>query len=141
MIVALAALVVAILMDRWAAFLHQHVWHRQLWHWHAPHHRGASGLNRNDVLSASHAPIAIVLVVGGGHFQGVLADLSLGAGLGMTAFGAAYVLVHDGFVHGRLPLAFLGRVPYFQRVRSAHRRHHEGGGAPYAFFTARDTIR
>jgi beta-carotene 3-hydroxylase len=137
MTVAAVALVVAVLMDRWAAVVHQHVWHRRLWRWHAPHHRHEQGINRNDVLSASHAPIAAALVGGGGHFQGVLADLALAAGLGMTAFGAAYFLVHDGFVHGRLPLAFLGRIPYFRRVRTAHERHHEGGGAPYAFFTAR----
>jgi beta-carotene 3-hydroxylase len=136
-IVASVTLIVAVLMDRWAAFVHEHVWHRRLWRWHAPHHRAEHGINRNDVLSASHAPIAVALIVGGGHFQGVLADLALGAGLGMTAFGAAYFLVHDGFVHGRLPLGFLGRFGYFQRVRSAHERHHERGGGPYAFFTAR----
>jgi beta-carotene 3-hydroxylase len=138
MIVALTASVVAILMDRWAALLHQHVWHRTLWRWHAPHHRGKPGLNRNDALSASHAPIAIALVVAGGHFEGLAADVALGTGLGMTIFGAAYVLVHDGYVHGRLPLRFLERVPYFRRVRRAHERHHARGGAPYSFFTALD---
>ena len=137
MMVAAAALIAAVLMDGWAALLHQHLWHRRLWRWHAPHHRAGHRLNHNDVLSASHAPFAIALVVAGGHFEGVLADLALGVGLGMTAFGAAYFLVHDGFVHGRLPLDFLGRIPYFRRVQRAHERHHERGGAPYAFFTAR----
>jgi beta-carotene 3-hydroxylase len=52
----------------------------------------------------------------------------------MTAFGLAYAVVHDGFVHGRLPVGVLGRVPYFRRLREAHLAHHRSNGGPYGLF-------
>jgi beta-carotene 3-hydroxylase len=44
------------------------------------------------------------------------------------------VVVHDGLVHGRLPVGFLRRSAYLRRVVAAHRVHHARGGAPYGLF-------
>ena len=54
----------------------------------------------------------------------------------MTLFGLSYVIVHDGLVHGRLPVAFLERWGYLRRVARCHRVHHgtRAGGAPYGLF-------
>lgn len=125
-------------MEHWAAFVHERAWHGPIWSWHAPHHRPGRGINKNDVLSTFHAPPAAAMVVYGLHFWGTpLAALSLGVGGGMTLFGIGYVIVHDGFVHGRMPLGFLRRLPGFERIRREHLRHHAHGGAPFGLFLPR----
>ena len=65
---------------------------------------------------------------------GPLREIAFGLGLGMTAFGLAYMIVHDGLVHGRLPVAWLGRVAFLRRVHEAHLKHHEKGGPPFGLF-------
>lgn len=129
------ALAVAAAMEPWARLLHGRVWHHRLWSVHRSHHTRRRGrFEKNDALSALHAPIAAALVMLGCNMHGVAAAALVGAGAGMTAFGLAYVVVHDGLVHGRLPVAFLARVPYLRRVRDAHAVHHARGRAPYGLF-------
>ncbi|WP_437307720.1 beta-carotene hydroxylase [Sorangium sp. So ce388] len=123
-------------MEGWAALLHGRVWHHALWSIHRSHHARRRGLfERNDALSFLHAPVAIALILYGCMgAPGFLREAAFGFGLGMTAFGFAYVVVHDGLVHRRLPVSGLARVPYLARVRDAHRVHHSTGGAPYGLF-------
>ena len=48
----------------------------------------------------------------------------------MTAYGAAYLFVHEVYIHRRLPV----RVPpcrYLDWLRDAHRVHHRHGAEPY----------
>ena len=132
---AAVALVVAAAMEPWARFLHGRVWHGSLWWVHRSHHGRRKGrFELNDALSAAHAPVATALVMIGCNLHGYLAAITIGVGAGMTAFGIAYVVVHDGFVHGRLPVRFLARVGWLRRVREAHAVHHARGAAPYGFF-------
>ena len=131
------ALVTAALMELWAGLLHGRFWHRVLWPVHRSHHRKRLGrFEANDALSILHAPIAIALILYGCMAApGPLREVAFGAGIGMTLFGLAYLLVHDGFVHGRLPVQVFGRIPFFSRVRDAHRVHHSRGRRePYGFF-------
>lgn len=132
------ALVVAFLMELWAALLHGKVWHASLWFVHRSHHVARIGrFERNDALSVLHAPIAIVLVLYGcAGTPGFTRELAYGIGIGMTLFGVAYAIVHDGLVHGRLPVRFLLRSRYFKAVVRAHRTHHVGtrGGPPFGLF-------
>lgn len=131
----ITALVVALLMEPWARVLHGRLWHRSMWSVHRSHHERRRGrFERNDILSATHAPAAAALVMIGCNLHGIAAAVCIGVGAGMTLFGIAYVLVHDGFVHGRLPLRFLGRTAYFRRVREAHSVHHARGEEPFGFF-------
>lgn len=133
------AIAVAIAMDFWAALLHRAMWHGPLWGVHRSHHGARRGrLEQNDALSVLHAPVAIAFVVFGcAGPAGPMREAVFGAGLGMTAFGAAYLIVHDGLVHARLPVRFLLRIPYLRAVAAAHRRHHAGalGGPPYGLFS------
>ena len=132
---ALVASAVAAAMEPWARLLHGRVWHRRLWGIHRSHHaRRAGRFEANDALSAAHAPIAAALVMIGCNMHGIAAAVAIGTGAGMTVFGLAYVVVHDGVVHGRLPVAFLLRVPGVRRIRDAHAVHHARGAAPYGFF-------
>lgn len=138
-------------MELWAAFLHGKFWHGVLWFVHASHHRRrieplrvrVSGWEANDALSTLHAPIAISLILYGcAGAPGAWREVAFGVGLGMTAFGAAYVVVHDGLAHGRLPVGWLLKWGYMRRVRAAHMVHHNGGGEePYGLFLGPFSVR
>jgi len=135
------AALVAVAMDFWAAFLHGRVWHTWLYPVHRSHHVPRQGtFERNDALSCLHAPLAIALIVYGCQSDaGVTREVAFGVGIGMTAFGLSYLVVHDGLVHGRLPVGFLLRSRYLRGVVRAHRVHHAGTarGTPYGLFFGR----
>lgn len=126
----------AVLMELWASLLHGRVWHGPLWAVHRSHHRRSTGgLEANDALSILHVPIAIALIVYGSLAgPGLAGDLPFGVGVGMTLFGVSYFVVHDGLIHGRLPVGALGRLSYFARVKRAHEEHHRLGRGPYGLF-------
>ena len=132
------ALATAIAMDLWAALLHERVWHGPLWPVHRSHHATRRGrFEHNDLLSALHAPVAVAFILYGCvGSPGIMREVLYGVGIGMTAFGVAYVVMHDGVVHGRLPVRALLRIPYFRHVARAHRAHHAGieGGPPYGLW-------
>ena len=52
-------------------------------------------------------------------------------GIGVTAYGMAYAVVHDVYIHRRLPMFGERTLPVFERLAIAHRRHHDRNGAPY----------
>jgi beta-carotene 3-hydroxylase len=123
---------VAGLMELWAMFLHGRLWHGVLWFSHRSHHVPRRGwFEFNDVFAAFHAVVATGLVMAGLEWQ---LWLAAAVGFGMTLFGVAYFLVHDGLIHGRLPVAFLARYAWARRVRDAHRVHHQRVGGPYGLF-------
>jgi beta-carotene 3-hydroxylase len=56
------------------------------------------------------------------------------AGAGVSAYGLAYLVVHDVCVHGRLSHGkrlVIGR--WLRWVASSHDVHHRTGAAPYGF--------
>jgi beta-carotene 3-hydroxylase len=126
----------ALAMEPWSAFVHGRVWHGPLWSVHRSHHRRQHGsFEFNDVLAVSHAPPAMAMILYGCvGAPGLLREALFGAGLGMTAFGLCYIVVHDGLIHGRLPVSALGRLQYFQRIVEAHEQHHRSGALPYGLF-------
>ena len=52
-------------------------------------------------------------------------------GVGVTAYGAAYALVHDVYIHRRLRWFGDRRLALLDRLAAAHALHHRFGGAPY----------
>lgn len=131
------ALAVAVFMELWAMLLHGRIWHSLLWKLHRSHHQKRRGVfERNDALSVLHAPIAIVLIIYGCEAApSLFRECAFGVGIGMSMFGVAYLIVHDGLVHGRLPVEALAKIPYFAAVRDAHRLHHKKGArGPYGLF-------
>jgi beta-carotene 3-hydroxylase len=115
----------------WAS--HKYLMHGPLWILHRSHHRppgparpgfpgrsGRKGWEANDWFGVFFSLPAIGLVAAGTLGRPLL----LAAGLGMTAYGLAYLLFHDGLVHGRF-----GRWPvpgstWLARLVTAHRLHH-----------------
>ena len=129
------AIPVAMSMEWWARWMHDRAWHGPLWSLHRSHHKPSGPVELNDVFPVLHAPFAAALMIQRAAYAGEFwSEVAFGVGLGATLFGLAYVVVHDGFVHGRLPVAFLGRIPALVRIREAHALHHRHGREPYGLF-------
>lgn len=97
---------------------------------HRSHHRpDTGGWEANDGFPVMFASVVIV-----GLWLGFNADGFAGlvpVGIGVTAYGAAYALVHDVYIHGRLRWFGQRRVPVLESLAAAHRIHHLYNGAPY----------
>lgn len=97
---------------------------------HRSHHRSRiTRFERNDWY-----PVMFAAIVNLGFFAGFNVDalsVLVPVGIGITAYGAAYALVHDVYIHRRVGW-FGGReVAVFERLTDAHRIHHLYNAAPY----------
>ena len=138
LLIALAAFVS---MELFAWAVHRYVMHsRWGWGWHASHHEpDAAGLEKNDLFAVVFAAPAILLfVLGSAPGWGA----AWWAGAGVTAYGVMYAVVHDGLVHGRLPVRLVPRSGYAKRLVQAHRLHHathgRDGAVSFGFLYAPD---
>ena len=108
-------------MESFAWAMHRYVMHGPLWCWHRSHHEPRDGVfERNDLFGVIFAMPAIV-------FIGLGANVSswwLPLGLGITAYGAAYAIFHDGLVHQRFRVPLDGRHGFWRSRVQAHRIHH-----------------
>jgi beta-carotene 3-hydroxylase len=107
---------------------HRWVMHGAGMVWHRSHHTPTGGRwELNDLFPVCFSMVGVSL----------FAIAALGwvpslwwVGAGVTAYGAAYLFVHEVYIHRRTPL----RVPawsYLEWVRNAHRDHHRRGAEPY----------
>ena len=132
MSLSLVALVAFVLMEPFAAGAHRLVMHGPGWGWHRSHHVG----RHNRVEDNDRFPVffagATVTAMAIGALTGP--TWLLGAGAGVTAYGAAYLFVHDVCVHGRLthgrPLV---RGRWLRWVAASHAVHHRTNRGPYGF--------
>lgn len=108
--------------------------HRFLMHgpgmaWHRSHHqRRRARFERNDLYPLTFAVVTVAAMAAGASVKGLGSLVPVGAGV--TAYGAAYLFVHDLYVHRRLP-ALRARWAVLDRLADAHRIHHLFGGEPY----------
>lgn len=139
----LIAVTVAIFMEFWAMLLHGKLWHGPWWGAHRSHHEPRTGwFEFNDVFAVMHAVIAMTLIIGGLEAKAGEATLvAVAVGIGMSMFGMVYFTVHDGLIHGRLPVQFLSRIDWFRRVRNAHLAHHHRDAEPYGLFLGQWELR
>ena len=126
----LIAVVAFMLMEPITAATHRWVMHGFGEFLHRSHHRQS----RQRFEANDWYPIMFAAVVNLGFFAGFNWD-GFGAlipvGIGITAYGAAYALVHDVYIHGRLGWFNGRRVAAFDRLAEAHRIHHLYNAAPY----------
>lgn len=110
-----------VLMEATAWFTHKYIMHGWLWIWHESHHRPRTGLfERNDLFGFIFALPSVLLIVSGAPSF----DWRFSAGLGIAAYGLAYFLVHDVFVHQRVKWLKKANRPYFKAMRQTHHLHH-----------------
>jgi beta-carotene 3-hydroxylase len=134
-----AAVLVALgsfaLMEPITAATHRLVMHGPGIVLHRSHHRrvrpGESPRRweANDAFPVIFASIVMLGFAIGFNVAGF--EVLVPMGIGVTLYGAAYALVHDVYIHGRLGWFGQRRVPGFERLAAAHRVHHERNGAPY----------
>lgn len=126
-------------MEGLAFLMHKHLMHGPLWVLHESHHRPREGwFEANDLFGVFFAIPSIVLIYLGTHGQ----PLALAAGLGMTAYGAAYFGFHDVVVHRRIRHSYVPRSAYLRRIVKAHLVHHKTltreGAVSFGFLYARE---
>jgi beta-carotene 3-hydroxylase len=107
---------------------HRWVMHGPGMGWHRSHHAPSrGGFERNDRFPACFSLVGIGLF-GAGAVLG--APLLTWTAAGITAYGAAYLVVHEVHIHRRVPAPRLGGR-YLTWLREAHADHHTSGGEPY----------
>jgi beta-carotene 3-hydroxylase len=119
-----------VLMEPVAYAVHRWVMHGPGRTLHRSHHRPPAGrLEANDLFPVAFASLAGVALTVGFNVPGYAWLVPVGTGV--TLYGLAYGLVHDGIVHGRLPAIRRLSNPYLRALADAHRVHHLFGGEPY----------
>lgn len=112
------------MMEFMAWFTHKYVMHGFLWSLHRDHHKKdhQSWFERNDAFFIFYAIVSISCFYTWsiGTFE-----LGLAIGLGILAYGIAYFLVHDIFIHQRFKLFRNANNKYVRGVRRAHKMHHK----------------
>jgi beta-carotene 3-hydroxylase len=111
-------------MEAVAWLTHKYVMHGLLWALHEDHHKKnpSSFFEKNDYFFLIFAiPGIICLAVG---LYSPLTFLMY-IGLGITAYGFAYFMVHDIFIHQRFKIFRNSDNFYFRAIRRAHKMHHK----------------
>jgi beta-carotene 3-hydroxylase len=131
----LVALVGFLLMEPITALVHRAVMHGPGIVLHRSHHRrvrpGESPRRweANDLFPVAFAAVVMLGFAIGFNVAGY--EVLVPIGIGITLYGLAYAVVHDAYIHRRLPLFGDRTVPLLERLAVAHRRHHDRNGAPY----------
>jgi len=134
----LALFAIALVTMEMVAYLsHRYLMHGPLWVLHRSHHvPHRHRFELNDIFGLGFAAPSIALIALGTNGYWML----LPVGLGMTAYGALYVLFHDIIVHRRLRLRRTPQWPYLRRIIKAHLMHHRtherDGAVSFAFLYA-----
>jgi len=111
-------------MEGVAWFTHKYVMHGLLWNLHEDHHTHTNPgfFERNDAFFLIFAVPGILCTVLGSSL-GFSALFAIG--LGITAYGFCYFLVHDVFIHQRFKWLRKADNVYFRAIRRAHKKHHK----------------
>ena len=130
-----ALVVVAfVVMEPVTYLAHRYVMHGLGRRLHRSHHRrwphraaGEPFFEANDAFPALFAGAVMVAMAVGFNVDGLTVLLPITVGI--TLYGLAYALVHDGYTHRRIPVR--GRHVVLDRLAEAHALHHRFGGEPY----------
>lgn len=118
-------------MEPLTAATHHWVMHGIGEWFHRSHHgaRRTSRWERNDWFPVVFASIVMLGFLIG--FNVDRASVLIPVGIGVTMYGAAYALVHDGYIHRRIDPFGGHRIAILDRLADAHRIHHLYNAAPY----------
>lgn len=120
-----------VVMEPVAYLAHRFVMHGVGAGWHRGHHQvRTTRFEANDLY-----PVVMAgLTIGGMTAAVTLPALAplFWVGVGVTLYGAAYLFVHDLYIHRRIR-RFRATIGVLEPVREAHRIHHLWSGEPYGF--------
>ena len=118
-----------VVMEPVAAAVHRLFGHGPGWELHRDHHDPGPGpLERNDAI-----PVTFALLSMGAFWIGLSRpgwSWLFWVATGVTLYGLSYALVHDVYIHRRLPL-LPRRITVLEPWRRAHLEHHRTGLAPF----------
>ncbi|WP_405376941.1 beta-carotene hydroxylase [Nonlabens sp. Asnod3-A02] len=112
------------IMEFNAWWMHKYVMHGFLWNLHEDHHHKQhdSWFEKNDFFFVFYAAISIGLKLVH-SFYDIWWTLPLSAGI--LAYGIAYFVVHDVFIHQRFKWLRKANNKYAKGLRRAHKMHHK----------------
>jgi beta-carotene 3-hydroxylase len=128
------ALVSFLAMEPLTAAAHRWVMHGVGRRLHRSHHRRLRPGQQprweaNDWFPVMFASVVLIGFALGFNVAGF--EVLVPVGIGITAYGATYAIVHDLYIHQRLPLFRGRRIPVLEWLAASHRVHHERNAAPY----------
>ena len=112
------------IMEFNAWFTHKYIMHGFLWSLHKDHHQKDhdSWFERNDAFFIFYAVVSMTCFYFWGEKN---LWYFLPIGIGIMAYGLAYFIVHDIFIHQRFKWLRNIDNKYAQGVRRAHKMHHK----------------
>ncbi len=112
------------IMEFNAWFIHKYVMHGFLWNIHEDHHHKQhdSWFEKNDLFFVFFASISIAFKLTHSWLE---LWWCLPVSLGILAYGIAYFVVHDIFIHQRFKWLRKADNKYARGVRRAHKMHHK----------------
>lgn len=115
------------IMEFNAWFTHKYIMHGFLWNLHRDHHHKDhdSWFERNDAFFIFYAVVSMSCFFLW-SYEGIWYTLPIG--LGILAYGAAYFIVHDIFIHQRFKWLRNIDNKYARGLRRAHKIHHKHTG-------------
>lgn len=119
-----------VVMEPITAATHRWIMHGIGWVLHRSHHRRlATRVEANDAFPVVFSAVVCLAMAIGFNVDGwsVLIPITVG----ITLYGIAYGLVHDGYIHRRIRI-FGGWHPRtLESLADAHALHHRFNDAPY----------
>jgi len=122
-----------------AWFTLKYVMHGILWSWHRSHHaKHDHALERNDLFALVFSIPAIFL-----FYYATMMSFNpylIAVAIGITCYGAFYLIFHDVIVHHRIKWRIKRKNRYLQRMINAlyihHSRHTKEGCEAFGFLYA-----
>ncbi|MFN0026110.1 MAG: beta-carotene hydroxylase [Acidimicrobiales bacterium] len=125
---ALVVGVTAFVMEPVASVVHRFFGHGPGWGLHEEHHQPTRALERNDLIPLAGAAVAMAAFAVGTASPRHRWLVPVASGV--TVYGFLYGLVHDVYIHRRLPI-LPRRVRVLEPWRRAHLEHHRTEAAPF----------
>jgi len=111
-------------MEFMAWLTHKYVMHGFLWNLHFDHHTPNKNVffEKNDAFFLIYAIPSWLCIMFGSMFE---AWTIMYIGFGILAYGIAYFLVHEVFIHQRFKWFRNSNNVYLRAIRRAHKVHHK----------------
>ncbi len=128
----LPAVLAFVLMEPVAYLAHRFVMHGVGAGWHHSHHRARRRtFEANDLYPVVMAAVTVVAFALGSSVAGL--SVLTPVAIGVTLYGAAYLVVHDLAIHRRIPGLPVPDLAIVRWWHESHRIHHLWGGEPFGF--------